>query len=732
MRSLFGAGSTQSKIQRINAIRAQLAQLSDDDLRIYAQNNTDRLETMAAAAVVASRVLGQEMFDVQLQGALAMTEGRIAEMQTGEGKTLAAVPAVVCYARAGNGVHVMTVNDYLARRDAQWMGDIYRFFGFSVGYIQREMTTAERKQAYACDITYATANEVGFDYLRDQLALDPGQQVHREFAAIDEADSIPDDVGYDYLRDQLALAADEQAHCRFAVSVIDEADSILIDEARIPLIIAGGQAGPESLPYRVDRVVRNFRRHVEYKVDEHGRNVSLTDAGIRASEHMFKCGNLYAQKNLALLTAIQDSIHAHALLRRDVDYLVKDGVIESVDEFKGRIIQDRRWPAGLHAAIEAKEGVALKKEGQVLGSITLQNLIALYSDVCGMTGTAATQARELQEIYGLTVEVVPTNRPVIRVDYPDVIFRTKREKEDAVLEEIQDVHQTEQPLLVGTTSVEESERLSRRLQERGIQHQVLNARHEEMEAAIVARAGERGTVTISTNMAGRGTDIKLGEGVVELGGLYVMGTNRHESRRIDNQLRGRSGRQGDPGCSRFFVSLEDDLMVRFGDPLLRGEPDRIQQVVEGQNLTIREFLHKYESVIEGQRLAIQSRRQGILTGATPSSTDVERLVRLTTIDEVWAEYLSAISELRSGIHWVTWGGRDPLHEYLVQVHQLFQELEVKIEEETEKRLTEAEAGGVKYLERGATWTYLTTDQPFGTMTERILKKMVKTRVQGAT
>ncbi|HEY6248763.1 MAG TPA: accessory Sec system translocase SecA2, partial [Candidatus Angelobacter sp.] len=320
---------------------------------------------------------------------------------------------------------------------------------------------------------------------------------------------------------------------------------------------------------------------------------------------------------------------------------------------------------------------------------------------------------------------------VIRVDHPDVIFRTKREKEDVVMEEIERVHQTGQPLLVGTTSVEESERLSRRLQQRGIHHQVLNARHEEKEAAIVARAGERGALTISTNMAGRGTDIKLGEGVGELGGLYVIGTNRHESRRIDNQLRGRSGRQGDPGCSRFFVSLEDDLLVRFGmdDPLFRQEPDSIQRVVEGQNLTIRQFLHKYESVIEGQRLAIQRRRQDILTGATPSASEIERLVRLTTIDELWAECLSATSELRSGIHWVTWGGRDPLHEYLVQVHQLFQELEIKLEEETARRLTEAEAGGVKYIERGATWTYLTTDQPFGTMTERILRGMMKRRME---
>jgi preprotein translocase subunit SecA len=699
-RNLFGDRATQSKIQRINKLRAQLVPLSDHDLSLYAQNNTERLETMAAAAVVASRILGQDMFDVQLQGALALTEGRIAEMQTGEGKTLAAVPAVICYAREGKGVHVMTVNDYLARRDARWMGDIYKFFGLSVSYIQREMAAQERKSAYACDITYATANEVGFDYLRDQLALHPDQQVHREFAT----------------------------------AVIDEADSILIDEARIPLIIAGGHAGQESLPYRVDRVVRRFRRGIEYRVEEHGRNVTLTDVGIQAAEYAFLCGNLYEPENLSLLTAIQDSIHAHALLRRDVDYLVKDGAIESVDEFKGRIIQDRRWPAGLHSAIEAKEGVALKKEGQVLGSITLQNLIALYSQVCGMTGTAATQEREFQELYGLKVGVIPTNRPVIRVDYPDVIFGSKHEKENAVLEEIERVHHAGQPLLVGTTSVEESERLSRRLQQRRIQHEVLNARNEEKEAGIVAGAGERGAVTISTNMAGRGTDIKLGDGVTELGGLYVIGTNRHESRRIDNQLRGRSGRQGDPGCSRFFVSLEDDLLVRFGidNPLFHEKPDLIQRVVEGQNLTIRQFLHKYESVIEGQRLAIQRRRQAILTGATASSSEIERLVRLTTIDDLWAEYLSATSELRSGIHWVTWGGRDPLHEYLTRVDSLFHDLETKIEEETAKRLTEAEADGVQYIERGATWTYLTTDQPFGTMTERILRGMMKGRGKATT
>jgi preprotein translocase subunit SecA len=694
LRSLFAhKSSVQSNIERINSLRAELSGLSDQDLRALAQHSNDRLEIIAAAAVIAFRVLGLSMFDVQLQGTLALTEGRIAEMQTGEGKTLCAVPAVVWYAKQGNGIHVLTVNDYLARRDAQWMGAIYEWFGLSVGYVQRDMRPEERRQAYSCAITYATANEVGFDYLRDQLALYPQEQVHRPFSA----------------------------------AVIDEADSILIDEARIPLVIAGGETQAQTLPYRVDQLTRHFRRGIHFSLDEYGRNISLTDAGIQMVEKTFGCGNLFSLENLPLHTAVQDSVHAHALLHRDVDYLVKNGAIESVDEFKGRIVQDRRWPAGLHTALEAKEGLALKKEGRILGSITLENLVAMYPQICGMTGTAATQASEFLKIYGLDVEVIPTNRPVIRVDHPDEIFQTKREKEDALIQEIQQTHQAGRPVLVGTCSVEESERLSSRLARHGIRHEVLNARNEEQEAGIIARAGERGAVTISTNMAGRGTDIKLGEGMAEMGGLYVIGTNKHESRRIDNQLRGRAGRQGDPGSSRFFVSYEDDLLVRYkpDDPRLQYDPNGIQRLVEGQNLSIRQFLHKYESVIEGQRQAIQSKRQEVLTGAVECSSELERLVRLTTVDELWADYLAEIAELRAGIHWVSWGGRDPLFQYLSAVHNLFQQLETNIEEETAKRLTEAETKGIDPSQRGATWTYLTTDQPFGSISERFLRSMAK-------
>jgi len=684
------SAEAESLIPLINDRRAALAGQSDAELKAIDWRAADLPKVFALVAAVAERVLGLRMFDVQIEGALALTQGKIVEMQTGEGKTLAAVPAVVWFAREGRGVHVMTVNDYLARRDAQWMGGIYEFLGLSVGYIQQGMVPEERRRAYACHITYATANEIGFDVLRDGLALYPPEQVHRPFAT----------------------------------AVIDEADSILIDEARIPLVIAGGEADQEPLAYRVDRITRHFHRWLHYTLDEYSRNVALTDAGIRAVENAFGSGNLFDEENLALLTAVQDSVHAHALLRRDVDYLVKDGAIESVDEFKGRIAQNRRWPAGLHTAIEAKEGVALKAQGRILGSITLQNLVALYPMVCGMTGTAATQSDELGLVYGLEVEVIPTNRPMIRIDLPDRLYANKQDKERAVIGEIERLHATGRPVLVGTRSVEESEWLSAHLA--GVPHQVLNARHEEREAQMIAHAGVRGAVTISTNMAGRGTDIQLGPGVAELGGLHVIGTNRHESRRIDNQLRGRAGRQGDPGSSEFFVSLRDDLLLKYGHEQ-RGDLDveNIQRVAEGQNLEIRRFLQKYESVIEGQRQKIQARRQAILSGETPSPSELERLVSLRTIDDQWAAYLATITDLREGVQWISWGGRDPLHEYLTSVDSLFTQLEDELEAEIARRLAEAEASGVDPSQRGATWTYLTTDQPFGTATERIMRGMFR-------
>jgi preprotein translocase subunit SecA len=672
-------------VAQVNSHRRELRRQSDSELKNAWGNARTMPETLAIAAVVVEKLLRLDMFDVQLRGSLALADGKIAEMQTGEGKTVTAVPTIAWIARGAKGVHVMTVNDYLARRDARWMSPIYEFFGFSVGCIQRNMSSEERKRAYACGITYATANEVGFDYLRDQSALHTWDQVHRPFAA----------------------------------AVIDEADSLLIDEARIPLVLAGGDEAESVLSQRVDELTRHFIQSVHYQLDEYGRNVVLTDRGVHAVESAFACENLFA--NLGLFTAIQDSLHAHALLRRDVDYLVKNGAIESIDEFKGRIAKDRRWPAGLHGAIEAKEGIAAKAQGRILGSITIQNLIALYPKVCGMTGTAATQAEEFRAFYELEVEVIPTNRPVIRRDFSDRVFQTKREKEQAVIAEIHRIHQSGRPVLIGTASVAESERLSTGMS--GIRHQVLNARNEEEEAGIIADAGKYGAVTISTNMAGRGVDICLGDGVAALGGLQVIGTNRHESRRIDHQLRGRAGRQGDPGGSQFFVSLEDDLLVKFGiDELsFRSDPDSLQRLIEGQNLDIRQLLRKYEGVIEGQRQIIQQRRLDILTGTTPCSSELERLVSLTTIDDLWSEHLAAVADLRVGSQWVSWGGRDPLSRYLNEVHRIFGELQSTIEDEIPKCLAEAESSGSDPSRRGATWTYLTTDRPFGSLQERFIQ-----------
>jgi preprotein translocase subunit SecA len=628
------------------------------------------------------------MFDVQLRGALALARGSIAEMQTGEGKTLAAVPAISWYACERHGVHVITANDYLAKRDAGWMGEIYRRLGISVGYVQQGMSPTERRAAYACDITYATANEIGFDFLRDQLALHISEQVHRPFS----------------------------------VAVIDEIDSILIDEARIPLVIAGGSTDDNALTFLADQLVRALRGGLHYRTDVNGRQVGLTDAGIRVVESATGCSNLYDAGNLQLLTAVQDSLHAHALLHRDVDYIVKDGVIAMLDEFKGRAAHDRRWPAGLHTAVEIKEGVAQKLQGMILGSITLQNLAALYPKICGMTGTAASSELEFRTMYLLNVEVIPTNRLMIRVDHPDAVFATKAEKDRAVLKEIRKAHAIGQPVLVGTASVAESEALSYELYD--IPHRVLNAKNDEAEAAIVAQAGQRGAVTISTNMAGRGTDIRLGDGVAALGGLYVIGTNKHESRRIDDQLRGRSGRQGDPGCSRFFVSLEDELMTKYGDinPRYAKDPDNLQRLVEGQNLDLRTFLQRYELPIEGQRHRIQTFRQAVLDGTEPSRSEFERLITLRTIDDLWADHLARVAEFRAGAHWLSWGRRDPHYEYLKQVHAWFPELEAAIPQETERRMAESAAGrGQDPRERGAVWTYVTTDQPFGTLTERILR-----------
>ena len=706
--SLFKATRGDARaIDQIHAKRDEYSRMTDAELRAAAPQAKDLIPVIGAASAIASRVLGENMFDTQFLGALALARGSIAEMKTGEGKTLAAVPAVAWYARAGEGVHVLTVNDYLARRDAAWMGEIYRFLGLSSGFVQQGMSPQDRRAAYACDITYATPNEIGFDFLRDRLALRLEDQVHRPFAA----------------------------------AVIDEADSVLIDEARIPLVIAGGDEDDDhSLAHAARQVTRNFRVPVHCTVDVGAKNVALTDYGIAAVEAALGCGNLYEERNLRLLTAVQDALHAQVLLKRDVDYVVKNGAVEMVDEFKGRIALNRRWPAGLHTAVEVKEGVAAKRQGMILGSITLQNLAALYPRICGMTGTATTQALEFEKLYGMQVESIPTNRPVIRADHPDEVFPTNLAKHRAVLEEIRRAHAAGQPVLAGTGSVEESEDLSRELTD--LPHHVLNARNDELEAGIVAQAGERGAVTISTNMAGRGTDIRLGEEVAELGGLYVIGMQKHESRRIDDQLRGRSGRQGDPGCSRFFVSLEDDLMIKYRDlnPALGQDPDTVQRLVEGHLLDARLFLQKYELPIEGQRNKIHTYRQEVLEGHSEWGTGIEQTIALRTIDEMWSDYLAQLAEFRSGMPWLAWGlagvpflsldRRDAHYEYAQQIHKWFSELEAAMPREIEKRVNEfGEGNGPDPRERGAVWTYLMTEQPFGSWTDR-LKRGLKRRLEG--
>jgi preprotein translocase subunit SecA len=715
---------SEDQLRAIARRRQELSGLPDDRLKSAARGigrDADVIETFALAAVIAARVLGLQMFDVQILGALAMHRGQIAELQTGEGKTLAAVPAAIWYARQGRGTHVLTANDYLARRDAAWMRGIYDWFGLSVGHISQEMPAADRRAAYHCDITYATANEVGFDYLRDGLARSTGELVQREFA----------------------------------FAVIDEADSILLDEARIPLVIAGGVAEDSALAYRVDSVVAGMQPHMHYSLDEFARNVQLTDAGIERVEASLGCGSLFDEPNLRFLTAAQDALHAHALLRRDVDYVVKKGAIELVDEFKGRIAQNRRWPAGLHSAVEAKERVRLKTQGRILGSITVQSLAGMYERICGMTGTAATQAEEFWKVYKLPVKAIPTNRPVIRQDLSDAVYADSEARNEALAEEIRRVHETGRPMLVGTASVEESEELSRRLQSAGIRHAVLNARNDEAEAGIIAQAGALGAVTVSTNMAGRGTDILLGgnppkdrEQVVSLGGLYVIGTTRHEARRIDNQLRGRAGRQGDPGTSRFFISRDDDLLVRFG---IRENPDidSVQRTAEGQNLEIRQTLWKYECTVEDHRREVYSLRREILLSPgwslrsmLPEEQYCEliqaagehaletagRQLALAIIDDLWADYLANVAELRGGLHWASWTGADPLHKFLTGEWEIYDDFHECLKEEIAGAFQTAEihTGEIHFrdaerMERGATWTYVTTDQPFGTLAERIKK-----------
>jgi preprotein translocase subunit SecA len=750
----------QSRVGDVNALEPQMQALSDEELRAKTDEFKARFadgaeldelldEALAVAREAGVRGLGMRMFDVQLVGAMTLHEGRVAEMKTGEGKTLAAVPAVYLNALTGRGVHVVTVNDYLARRDAEWMGPIYERLGISVGVIATMMPEAERRQAYAADVTYGTNAEFGFDYLRDNMAVRLSDCVQR---------------GHYFC-------------------IVDEVDSILIDEARTPLIISGVPEAATDTYYRFARIVPTLKKDEDYDVDEKHRAASPTESGVDKVEKALGIENLYLDVNGNLVNHLIQALKAHALYRKDKEYIVRDGELLIVDEFTGRVLEGRRYSEGLHQALEAKEGLRIREENQTLATITLQNYFRMYEKLSGMTGTAATEANEFAKIYNADVTSIPTHKTMIRVDENDYIFKTKDAKFRAVVEEIVEAHERGQPVLVGTISVEVSEMLAGMLTRRGVPHNVLNAKNHAREAEIIQHAGEPGAVTIATNMAGRGVDIKLGEGVAEMGGLYIVGTERHESRRIDNQLRGRSGRQGDPGASRFFLSAEDDLIRIFAGDRIYKILDRLgpgedlpieakmltktvegaQKKVEEQNFNIRKRVLDYDDVLNKQREVVYSERRRVLEGedlgeqardwiaetlvdvvdqygdeeslpadwdleglfgamqgyypigfgvddiredledeADPLTReelldrleddameayerreaelgsdlvrDLERWVLLQLIDQHWREHLYNMDYLREGIHLRALGQKDPLSEYRLEGHGMFDEM----------------------------------------------------------
>ena len=749
-------------VAKINALEPEMQALADEELpqrlavyREQVQNGEKDLdavlpEVFALVREASTRVLGMRHYDVQLLGAMALHNGKIAEMKTGEGKTLVATLAVILNSLEGKGVHVVTVNDYLAKRDAEWMGRLYNFLGLSVGVIVAGLSDEQRKEAYGADITYGTNNEFGFDYLRDNMKFYAEQLVQR---------------GHHY-------------------AIVDEVDSILIDEARTPLIISGASDESTDLYQKVDEVVRTLEKEKHYTVDEKGKTASLTDEGVLYVEEQLGIENLYDTANITAQHHVLQSLKAHTVFRRDVDYIVKDDQVVIVDEFTGRLMAGRRFSDGLHQALEAKEHVTVAAENQTLASITFQNYFRMYDKLSGMTGTADTEAVEFAQIYGLEVSTIPPNRPMVRKDMPDLIYRTRREKMQAIIQAIKELHATGQPVLVGTISIETSELISQLLKREGVPHSVLNAKHHAQEAEIVAQAGQAGKVTIATNMAGRGTDIVLGEGVQELGGLHILGTERHESRRIDNQLRGRSGRQGDPGSSRFYLSLEDDLMRLFGSDRLsglmqklgmqEGEPiennmvsraiENAQKRVEGHHFEIRKTLLDYDNVMNQQRTVIYSLRRDlmqepdlepilneylsdllddmyaglevskaardiedekpvrarlsevmnidrVLPGDAPLPTreeaqelvlsimaqlreeagplyaDLLRYFLLEELDRGWKEHLRNMDFLRDGIGLRGYGQRDPKLEYKREGFNMFQELLVHIREGAFRALT---------------------------------------------
>ena len=621
-------------VDQINQFEASIGKLSDDQLLAKTCEFKARLkegatlddilpEAFAVVRETGLRTLKMRHFDVQMIGGVVLHEGKIAEMKTGEGKTLAATLPVYLNSLEGKGSHVVTVNDYLAKRDSEWMGTIYEFLGLTVGRIYHDMPEEERREAYNCDVTYGTNNEFGFDYLRDNMKFSSEQFVQRDL--------------------------------NFAI--VDEVDSILIDEARTPLIISG-PAEESTLKYdEACKVIPKLRKEKDFQVDEKAKTAALNDEGIGTVEKILDIENLYDPQNIETLHCIQQALKAHALFKNEVDYVVNDGEVVIIDEFTGRMMPGRRYSDGLHQALEAKEGVKIENENQTLASVTFQNYFRMYDKLSGMTGTADTEAEEFNSIYNLEVIVAPTNKEMVRDDCSDLIYRTEDEKFEALIEEIRGCNESGQPVLVGTISIEKSEQLSHRLKKYGIKHNVLNAKHHEKEAEIIAQAGHKKGVTIATNMAGRGTDIVLGEGVSELGGLHITGTERHESRRIDNQLRGRSGRQGDPGSSRFYLSLEDDLMRIFGSEKISGIMEKLgmengqpiehpmvskavanaQKKVEAHNFDIRKHLLEYDDVMNKQREVFYGLRRDIL------NNENHREMLLEMADELVNEVLNDIA-----------------------------------------------------------------------------------------
>ena len=619
-------------VESINGWEDKIKPLTDSELKEKTTEFKDRIskgetldeilpEAFAVVREASWRVLEMRHFDAQMIGGIVLHEGKIAEMKTGEGKTLMATLPVYLNALEGKGVHVVTVNDYLATRDSEWMGTVYKFLGLSVGMIYHDIPEEERKAAYNCDVLYGTNNEFGFDYLRDNMKFSKEQMVQRELN----------------------------------FGIIDEVDNILIDEARTPLIISGPAEESTDKYYTVNKLVPSLKKEEHYTIDEKARTASLTEEGIAKMEKDLNIDNLYDPSNIETLHCLNQAVKAHGIFKNEVDYVVRDGEVIIIDEFTGRMMNGRRYSDGLHQALEAKEGVNIENENQTLASITFQNYFRMYEKLGGMTGTADTEAEEFMSIYKLEVVVVPTNRPMIREDFPDVIYRTEKEKFDAVIEEVRELSEIGRPVLVGTISIEKSELLSKTLKKYGIKHSVLNAKHHESEAEIISLAGQPNAVTIATNMAGRGTDIVLGEGVPELGGLHILGTERHESRRIDNQLRGRSGRQGDNGSSRFFLCLEDDLLRIFGSdkisPLMArlgmegGQPiehsmvskavANAQKKVEAHNFDIRKHVLEYDDVMNRQREVLYALRRSIIAAESPKEILLDMADEL--IDDIISE-----------------------------------------------------------------------------------------------